>query len=535
MSAPESDERLRPDMAIPPARDGELGDRHLSRRSVHLAVLVLGIVFLLFWYRHTVASLVEIWQRSDTYAHGFLVAPISGWLIWRVRDRLRDVPLAPSLLGLLAGVAAGFAWLLGELASVASVSEFALVGMVVALVWAVTGTAAASRIAFPLGFLFFSVPFGEFLFPWMMDRTADFVIGGLRLSGVPVYAEGRNLVIPSGNWAVVEGCSGVRYLIASVVVGSLYAYLTYRSLRRRLIFTAVAVVLPVFANWLRAYGIVMLAHLSGNRIAAGVDHLVYGWVFFGLVMFALFWIGGRWREDEDVPSEPKSTPLDAATAAAAMSPLRGLAWTVVALAAVLAWKPVLGVLEAQGQHGAVTFSRLEARGPWRPAAERLPEWSPRYSGMQGELRAGWKAAEAPVGVYIAYYRDQKPGKELINSENRVLLNKDPLWRMAAYGEQETRLGPTTMKVRSTEIFNDGGRMLVWNWYWIGGRWTSSDYVAKFYQAVARLSGGGDDSAAVMVYAPFAAGSRKDAETALEAFVRDMGPAIGNVLQQTRGR
>jgi hypothetical protein len=56
-------------------------------------------------------------------------------------------------------------------------------------------------------------------------------------------------------------------------------------------------VVPVIANGLRAYMIVMIGHLSGMALATGVDHLIYGWLFFGLVMFIMFWIGSYWRED----------------------------------------------------------------------------------------------------------------------------------------------------------------------------------------------------------------------------------------------
>ena len=66
-------------------------------------------------------------------------------------------------------------------------------------------------------------------------------------------------VIPSGNWQVVEGCA-VRYY--RPVVGSLYA--TSPVHHRRVIFTAVSVVLPVFANWVRAWGIVMLGHFGDS-------------------------------------------------------------------------------------------------------------------------------------------------------------------------------------------------------------------------------------------------------------------------------
>ncbi len=149
------------------------------------------------------------------------------------------------------------------------------------------------------------MPIGEALIPPLMDWTADFTVAALKLSGIPVYREGTFFTIPSGNWSVVEGCSGLRYLIASITVGALYAYLSYRKLWKRVLFVALSVIVPIIANGLRAYMIVMIAHLSDMKLALGVDHLIYGWVFFGVVMLLLFWVGSYWRDD----AEPDVAPL----------------------------------------------------------------------------------------------------------------------------------------------------------------------------------------------------------------------------------
>jgi exosortase len=77
--------------------------------------------------------------------------------------------------------------------------------MVVFAVPAVLGTQAARVLAFPLMFLFFCVPVGEFLIEPMMEATADFTVAALRLSGIPVYREGLQFVIPSGNWSGSSG------------------------------------------------------------------------------------------------------------------------------------------------------------------------------------------------------------------------------------------------------------------------------------------------------------------------------------------
>ena len=52
---------------------------------------------------------------------------------------------------------------------------------------------------------------------------------------------------------------------------------------KRLVFMALSVAVPIVANVFRAYGIIMLAYLSGFEIAVDVDHLVYGGLFLSLV------------------------------------------------------------------------------------------------------------------------------------------------------------------------------------------------------------------------------------------------------------
>ena len=201
-------------------------------RTAGLAWLIAVLVILVL-FRETLLSMVAIWARSDTFAHGFLVLPISLWLVWRLRGSLAELTPRPDLRVLPLFLLAGFAWLLGEVASVAPLSQFSLVMVLILSVPAVFGGAVTKRLLFPLGFLLFAVPFGEFALPVLMNWTASATVWGLRLSGVPVYREGLSFVIPSGHWSVVEACSGVRYLIASLMIGTLFAYLNYRSLKRR--------------------------------------------------------------------------------------------------------------------------------------------------------------------------------------------------------------------------------------------------------------------------------------------------------------
>jgi EpsI family protein len=135
-----------------------------------------------------------------------------------------------------------------------------------------------------------------------------------------------------------------------------------------------------------------------------------------------------------------------------------------------------------------------------------------------------------VGLYVGYYRDQTPGRELINSENKIIRSKDPAWAMVSSGDRLARLPEGEAELGVTEIRDTrGGRMLVWHWYWIGGRVTSNAYVAKALTLLTKLTQRQDDSAVVVVFTPLREQGRDDAEASLAAFVQQMGPALSQTL------
>ena len=311
-----------------------------------LPVFLALVLAILLLYRDTATVMVGIWWRSETFAHCLLVLPISLWLVWRQRQRLAAMTPRAQPWVLLPLLAVAVVWLLADLVVVNAAAQFALVAMLVLTVPAVLGFQVTRTILFPLMFLFFGVPFGEFALPMLMEWTADFTVFALQLTGVPVFREGQHFVIPSGNWSVIDECSGVRYLMASFMVGALFAYLNYRSYKRRVIFMLFSLLVPIVANWVRAYLIVMVAHLSGNRIATGVDHVLYGWVFFGIIIFIMFVIGARWSEPDEAMSSDGAA--DSRQAWADAQPATTPAMLVTALAgAMIVMLPhlAIGVLQ----------------------------------------------------------------------------------------------------------------------------------------------------------------------------------------------
>jgi len=476
---------------------------------------IFGIV-LVYW--STAASMAQIWARSETFAHGWLIAPISLALVWRLRHRLAQMTPALDALGFVLLAAAGAAWLVAAAGQVQVVQQYALTAMIPAAVLALAGRRVARAIAFPLAFLLLAVPAGEGLLPGLMEFTADFTVAALQLSGIPVYREGNFFAIPSGQWSVVEACSGLRYLIASFTVGAVFAYLTYHSFWKRAAFMALSIAVPILANGLRAYFIVLIGHFSDMKLAVGIDHFIYGWVFFGIVILLLFWLGARWRDEPspvnfETPVLRSPSPSGRALAAGALG--------VLAVAA--AWPVYAAYLEGTAEHTILKINAPEGAGGW--AREAAPAgWRPEYQGAAASAFAHYRKDGRTVALYLARYRHQRQGAELVGSQNSIAGAESAGWLAVGEAARSEPLGPTRLELRQTRLRAGAQRLLVWDWYRVAGRDLSSPYVSKALLARDKLLGRGDDAAAVVIAAGYAERS-DEAEEALRQFARAMLPSI----------
>jgi len=264
-----------------------------------LASLVLLLLAWVLVYQDALVGMEAIWSRSDTFAHGYFILPISLWLLWRDKANLLASTVQPTWLPLPLLAISLFVGLFAYAADINVLRQLSSVTSLIFLLWALVGNQLAWRYKFPLAYLLFAVPMGENLIPWLQDVTAWFTVFFLKLNGIPVYVDGLYIQIPTGMFEVAVACSGIRYLIASVAVGSLYGYLTYQKTHKQLIFFVFALFLPILANGIRAYGIVAIAYYSDMEYATGADHLIYGWLFFGLIIMLMFWIGGFFADPEN--------------------------------------------------------------------------------------------------------------------------------------------------------------------------------------------------------------------------------------------
>ncbi len=495
-------------------------------------LIACGVTFFallaLFW--PTAQGMVYIWYNFETYTHGFLILPISLWLIWQKRDHLAAFTPQPTAGFLVLAVGALLIWSLARLTGVLVIEQAAFVTVVVSSLASILGWQVSRFLAFPLLFLFFAVPMGEDLVPPMMEFTATFTVEALKLTGIPVYRDGLWFSLPTGNWSVVEACSGVRYLIASATLGVMYAYITYHTLWKRLLFIAMSVIVPVLANGLRAYMIVMIGHLSGMEYATGVDHLIYGWFFFGIVMFILFWIGSFWQEEQEPPgfvAPPRAMSTRTVGHRVLLISLLALAFSISTVWATQRAASIEYRMAGQLQPPAGTDG-------WQRTADPVL-WPAAHQPTPHKVEAVYTDDAGEVQLYIVLFPQQRQGNEAINQQNQVAAD---LRRKTGLGVRTVNAGEEPFRVNSSRVIvpvaEVGQTHLVWQWYRVAGRSLANRYEGKAWEAMSRIYPGRADGAWIAISTALDDQGEEVAEARLSRFARSMAPHIGNRIDNALG-
>ena len=259
-----------------------------------LLQLALALAGLSLLTRGDWGEMTRQWWNSSTCNHILLIPPILAWLVrlrWPELRKLQPQAWWPGLAWLGVGL---LTWGLGRAAGVNLVAQLGAVAIVQSAIATVLGPRIVFGLLFPLAYMVFLVPFGDEIVPPLQAITAKMAVALTQASGVPASISGVFIDTPVGRFEVAEACSGVKFLVAMIALGTLVAHLCFRSRKRRTVFMAACVIVPVLANGVRAWGTIYVAQSRGVEFAAGFDHIVYGWFFFAFVMITLLAISWRY-------------------------------------------------------------------------------------------------------------------------------------------------------------------------------------------------------------------------------------------------
>jgi exosortase A len=477
----------------------------------HLAALgVLSFLILAIFHRDAI-GMVSIWWNASTFGHCLFIPILIAWLVQQRLAGLRQLEPAAWAPGLLWIALGGFVWLLGAAAGVALFRHGALILMLQGAVLTLLGPSVGRALLFPLFYAFFMVPVGEEIVAPLQLITARLCMLLLSLSGVPAHLDGIFITTPTGYFKVAEACSGAKFVIAMTAYGVLVCNVCFSSWLRRILFMAGALALSVLANGVRAFATILIAHLTSINAAVGFDHVLYGWIFFAIIMTVV--MAAAWPFFDRRPGEPWFDP----------ERMRAPSWGVVSLP--LAWGVAFLTIGAAPLWLAVSVAASEplpgapilqqVKGWARTAEQPRYPWKPRFDGADHLVMARYRnAAGQVVDLAIASFDHQAEGRELVGFAQGAA-DPDQHWAWSspapapgnARGEQITAPGPV---VRHVVSFYKVGAMPI----------TGSAPQVKIDTMKARLLGGDQRAAAILISAEDRQGMSADA--AIAAFLQDVG-------------
>ncbi|MEK7342387.1 MAG: exosortase A [Pseudomonadota bacterium] len=477
----------------------------------HLAALGVVAAAILALFARDVWSMVSIWWNASTFGHCLFIPFLIAWLVQQRLPGLRQlqpVAWAPGLVWLALGA---LAWMLGAAAGVAMVRHGALILMLQGATIALLGPAVARALLFPLFYAVFMVPFGEEIVPALQLLTARLALFFLDLAGVPAHMEGIFITTPTGYFEVAEACSGAKFLIAMTAYGVLVCNVCFRSWRRRALFMAGALGLSVLANGVRAFATILVAHLTTVDAAVGFDHVVYGWVFFAIVMTVV--MATAWPFFDRKPGDPWFDPRVLQGKTPRTSPIATMA--AASLALIVAAPLWLAATAAAGASLPTTVGLPQVAGWTRTDAPQAYPWKPRFDGADHLIAGRYRNAQGQaIDLAIAAFEHQDEGRELVGfGQGAADPDSEWVWSSPARGapggrgEQITAPGPIVRHVVS--------------FYSIGGAAsTGSKPAVKLATLKARLLG--QDQRAVAILVSAEEGEGQSANAAIAAFLKDLG-------------
>lgn len=494
-------------VALPQARFDATGWR------AHLLALAFAAAAILLLFFSDARAIVQIWWNSSTFNHCLLIPFIIWWLVAQRKAELSALTPAAWWPGLLLVGTGAFGWMLGEAGGIAFARHLGLLFMLQGAVVAILGRHVARGLAFPLCYALFLVPAGEELVPVMQTVTAQIAAFLLSLTGVPAHLEGIFITTPTGYFEVAEACAGVKFLIAMAAFGALVANVCFRSWRRRLAFVAVSLAVPILANGIRAWLTIYVAHRTGSvDLAAGFDHVVYGGLFFAVVIAIILALGWRffdrgvndpWFDPKELqPEVPKGARLNPVIGA-----LLGL------IVAPVAW---LSLVSASGARPVPAELALPDVPGWRivPQGQGRP-WQPHYAGADRVRLAHYRDAQGRmVDLAIVVFASQSEGRELVGFGQGAVA-PDGAWAWTANA-------PAPPDGRAERIASNGVAREVLSFYRVGDVLTGSGVEVKLQTLKTRLLGGPQRAVAILVSAEDSAAG-VSARPALDDFVRALGP------------
>lgn len=461
-----------------------------------LTLLCAALALTLGLYSASAVSAVDLWWTRSSYNHCFLILPISLYLVWDRRATLAAMSPRPDILGLVVIFGFSLAWIIARSAGIDEGEHFALVGVLEGVVLAVLGRHVFASMILPMAYLWLMVPTGTMLHPVLQAAAHWLSSTMLALSGIPVYVQGFSIEVPTGTYEVVEGCSGLNFILASLALAPLYGYMMYDSLRKRFAAIAVMIGIAVLANGVRIYGIIALAEFTDRRIDIIDDHLLYGWGFFAAILLLVGYIGLRFADPErSVEAAPRAPTEHVARNKMA----QGAIAVMIVLAILPLYRIAVLTSTASSATGYIDIARFGLEG----VRQSDGTWTPDYPyATQMRLFNGVRQG-VEADVFLAGYFNPHDASEMITSGNDI--SGSPIFVHRGGFSRRIESANQSIEWHFVRLQSRSGARLVARARQVDGRFVASSLEAKLLQAWATLTWNRAHSGVILVSVPVRGG------------------------------
>lgn len=493
--------------------------------------IALLMLLTLFLYQQTIMYLMRMWGQLDgDYGHGYLVLLISAYMIFHNRRRLMALTPCPERRAILALLAASMLWMVAALVDIEVLQPVGLLLLLMSIIWLMLGTQALRVLVLPVLFIGFAIPVWFPLLPVLQELTTDAVFWAIRIMNIPALRLENMIVLPSGKLSVEETCSGLRYLMAALTLGTLFAYLNYVAFSARLIVVLVVAGAAVMANILRVFTVVYLGYTTDMQHPLVSDHVTFGWyIFAGMVVVLLVidmlihrvYLHDSIRAPDAVVHE--LTPCTKVRSQLVVTVLSGVL-LVSAGPIIVSWIKN----QPQSTSYPVQIKLSVDAGRWSVIDGVEDDWVPQYRGAVDHKLIFQDDNNREIHLYLGMYPIQKQGEELIYDSNTI--SGDRVWSARYQRAKQYNFGGQLVLEQLLEK-DDGSQRLVWYWYHVAGQDTVSEYQAKALQVLGFLID--KRQASILAIAAELDGEPDYTREMLGQFVEEMAPSLIRIIDDDK--
>ncbi|ANB21736.1 hypothetical protein A6F57_03735 [Alteromonas stellipolaris] len=294
----------------------------LARNSL-IAFITMAMV-ILSWALLNYPVMKTLWDNGfddGTYSHAYLIPAIILYLIYTAAEQEKLIFRAKINYGWLA---AGI--IVGVLFWISVWSQISLLYWSLSLSLLILLSLQIFRLSwsliFPLSYLIFIYPFWGAFAGFFQELSVFMVTFIMSFTDIPVFVENEYVTIPAGVFEIARGCSGLRYIIVSLAISSLYVFLYLRTFKSAFIFIVFAIAGALVTNWLRIVFLILIGDYTNMESSLMTDHNNFGWYIYVPVALIQFYLGGKLEQADERNRLSNPTTKVAAEEVAGNFPLK---------------------------------------------------------------------------------------------------------------------------------------------------------------------------------------------------------------------